>query len=77
MTNTKLVIPEIIARYQVLHIIHAKRSLTFGKPQRCSKTASGPPFLRSWIEIDATLLAGMRPSVFSSTHYYERKYTWR
>lgn len=42
---------------------------TFCKLQSCSKTAFGPPFLNSWIEIDATVLASMRPLVFSSTHY--------
>jgi hypothetical protein len=42
---------------------------TFGRLERHSKTASGPPFLKSCIEIDVTLLAGMRPAVFSSTHY--------
>ena len=46
---------------------HAKYS-TFSKLQRRSQTASGPPFLKSWIEMDATLLAGIRPAVFSSTH---------
>jgi len=42
---------------------------TFFKLQRNWQTASGPPFLSSWIEIDDTPPAGMRPPVFSSTHY--------
>lgn len=44
-------------------------NITFFKLHKNSHTASGPPVLRSWIDIDSTLLAGTAPAVFSSTHW--------
>ncbi|CAI9269944.1 unnamed protein product [Lactuca saligna] len=45
-----------------------KMGLLLNKLQRCSQTVVGPPLHNSWIEIDKTLIAGIRPVVFSSTH---------
>lgn len=49
-------------------------NITFFKLHKNSHTASGPPVLRSWIDIDSTLLAGMVPAVFSSTHWNHIKF---
>lgn len=51
----------------------SKTTITLCKLQRRSQTASGPPFLIRWMDIDVTLWAGIRPFVFSSTHYNYNK----
>lgn len=49
---------------------HVNILYTFCRLQRCSQIAAGPPLRKRLIETDETLLAGIRPFVFSSTHYY-------